>query len=415
MLLGALRFYFGPAQWWNAVGKDQGMGPLRFYFRLDFDPRYVSQAPPAPDQAKLHAIRLPNEGKPSYFLCEATRNLMLYVGPDVQTGAGPKFTVINTLVLDRQHRPLSSHTLWFWFENAPMELPESFQDKLLTDSVVGQLYSIEKEMLVSALRFYFGPAQFLKTGGLDKQPQTGLGEGQADDVELHAAITRNNDGRLPSYVLEEAHYKKSFYVGPDFLGEGPSVKVINGAPFDNPQSGHPLKFKFMDSVPRGVSTGLPELRVDDIVGDHLDPDEKQMLLGALRFYFGPAQSKYLRAVAQEDNLGRLQFYFGSSQWNWWRAVLQRLGKDLCIDATYSGEVKLRATKRDNPEDKPSYFLYASCNGALQNLMLYVGPDFEHGRSSITVISTLVLDNQHVPQSSHTSGLWVLRSWTARGQ
>ena len=68
MLLAALRFYFGPAQWWNAVGEDQGMGPLRFYFRLDFDPRYVSQAPPAPDQAKLHAIRLPNEGKPSYFL-----------------------------------------------------------------------------------------------------------------------------------------------------------------------------------------------------------------------------------------------------------------------------------------------------------------------------------------------------------
>jgi hypothetical protein len=403
MLLVALRFYFGPAQWWDAVGTDQGMGPLRFYFRLDLLPDRFSQAAlTAPDQAKLHAIRLPNEGKPSYFLYESTRNLMLYIGPEAQTGAEPKSTVINALVLDWQHRPLSSHTLWFWFETTPMELPESFQDKLLTDSVVGELYSIETDMLVSALRFYFGPAQFLQRAGLDKEPQTGTGEGQAGDVELHAAITRTNAGRLPSYQLEETHYQKRFYVGPDFSAGGPSVKVITAAPFDDPQSVHPLKFKFIDDAgKRGVSTGLPELRVDDIAGDHLDSGEKEMLLGALGFYFGPAQSKHLQAVAQEKNLGRLQFYFGSCQWEWWRAVLKVLEKDLNLDAPDSGEVKLRATKRDNPKGKASYFLYASGGGALQKLLLYVGPDFEHGRSSITVINTLVLDNQLVPQSSHT--------------
>jgi hypothetical protein len=403
MLLYALRFYFGPAQWWNAVGEDQGMGPLRFYFRLDLLPKRFSQAGlAAPDQAKLHAIRLPDEGKPSYFLYESTRNLMLYIGVEAKGGGEPQSTLINALVLDWQHRPLSSHTLWFWFETTPMELPASFQDKLLTDSVVGQLYSIEKEMLVSALRFYFGPAQFLKREGLDKEPQTVRGEDQADDVELHAAITRNNQGRLPSYQIEEPHRQKRFYVGPDFGAEGPSVKVITAAPFDDPESAHPLKFKFMDDAgKRDVSTGIPELRVDDIAGDHLDSGEKAMLLGALRFYFGPAQSKYLQAVAQEKDFGRLQVYFGSGQWEWWHAVLQRLGKDLGIEAPGSGVVKLRATKRDNPIGKASYFLYARYAGTLQNLILYVGPDFEHGRSSVTVINTLVLDNRLVPQSSHT--------------
>ncbi len=309
-------------------------GPIRAWVRcgstsaLDLLPERFSQAAlTAPDQVKLYAVRLPNEGKPSYFLYESTRHLMLYIGPAAQTGAEPKSTVINALVLDWQHRPLSSHTLWFWFETTPMELPESFQDQLLTDSVVGQLYSTETEMLISTLRFYFGSAQFLKREGLDKEPQTGLGEDQADDVELHATITRNNAGRLPSYQLEETHYQKRFYVGPDFGAQGPSVKVITAAPFDDPQSAHPLKFKFMDDAgKRDASTGLPELRVDDIAGDHLESGEKAMLLGALRFYFGPAQSKYLQAVAQEKDFGSLQLYFGSCQWKWWQAVLQVLGQ-----------------------------------------------------------------------------------------
>jgi hypothetical protein len=66
MLLGALRFYFGPGQWWDAVGTDQGMGPLRFFFRLELLPEGLYQAAlAAPKQAKLHALRLPSEGKPA--------------------------------------------------------------------------------------------------------------------------------------------------------------------------------------------------------------------------------------------------------------------------------------------------------------------------------------------------------------
>jgi len=54
MLLTALRFYFGPAQWWNAVGKDKGMGPLRFYFRPELSPSDFAAAHRAQDQVKLH-------------------------------------------------------------------------------------------------------------------------------------------------------------------------------------------------------------------------------------------------------------------------------------------------------------------------------------------------------------------------
>ena len=83
MLLAASRFYFGSVQWWNAVGKDRGMRPRRFYLRSDLLPGRFSQASPtAPDQANLHAIRLPNEGQRSYFLYEVRSNLTFYVGPD---------------------------------------------------------------------------------------------------------------------------------------------------------------------------------------------------------------------------------------------------------------------------------------------------------------------------------------------
>jgi len=422
MLLAALRFYFGPAQWWNAVAKDKGLGPLRFYFRPDLGcPWYFSYAHPVPDQVKLYATKLENkdeQGEPSYFLYEAQNNLTFYVGTNFLHDEKSR-KVINALVLDQEHRPLSSHTLQFWFEGNPMRPPDL--RNLQPDNVHGQLNRSEKEMLVGALRFYFGPAQFeppkaaakskMKKDDLNKQQQTGLGELSA------ATDTRNNADRLPSYILDEAHHKSSFYVGPDFHADGPTVKVINAkvinaTDLNKPQSSHPLKFKFMDFRPQAVSNGLPELRPDDVVGDQLDPYEKKMLVGALRFYFGPAQSKYLKAVAKEEDFGPLQFYFRSDQWKWWRAVLQVLGKDLCIDARASGEVKLRATKRDNPEgkrdnpegkSKPSYFLYASYlkAGVSQNLMLYLGPDFQHGRSDLTVINTLELNDDRRPVKSHT--------------
>lgn len=399
MLLVALRFYFGPGQWWDAVGTDQGMGPLRFYFRSELLPEGLLQAALAsPEQAKLHALRLPSEGKPAYFLYESTRNLVLYIGPALQSGAESKSIIINAVVLDWQHRPLSSHTLCFWFENTPMELPESFQDKLLPDSVVGQLDKIETEMLLSALRFYFGPAQFLERKGSEKEPPIGLGRDQSDDLDLHASITRTNPGRLPSYQLDETHYQKHFYVGPDFLAAGPGVKVITAAPLEDLQSAHPLKFQFKDDAgQRTVSKGLPGRRVEAITGDQLDAGEKQMLLAVLAFYFGPAQSQHLQAVAQENDFGRLQAYFGACRWAWWQAVLQHLG----IVAPGSGEFTFRATKRDNPQNKASYFLYAGSAGAGQNLILYVGPDFEHGRSSVTIINTLILGAELVPRSSHT--------------
>jgi hypothetical protein len=49
------------------------------------------------------------------FLYEAQRNLTLYVGPDFYHGR-PEVAVINTLVLDAQHRPVESYTMRFGLE-----------------------------------------------------------------------------------------------------------------------------------------------------------------------------------------------------------------------------------------------------------------------------------------------------------
>ena len=46
---------------------------------------------------------------------EAQRNLTLYVGPDFYHGR-PEVAVINTLVLDAQHRPVESYTMRFGLE-----------------------------------------------------------------------------------------------------------------------------------------------------------------------------------------------------------------------------------------------------------------------------------------------------------
>jgi hypothetical protein len=398
MLLGALRFYFGPAEWWNAAAKNKSLGPLRFYFRPDLgDPWYVSHAHSAPD--KLYATKLKNKdepGQPSYFLYEAQNNLTFYVGTNFLHD-GETRKVINALVLDQQHRPLSSHTFQFWFDGNPMRPPDL--KKLQADNIHGQQNSSEKEMLVGALLFYFGPAQFeppkavakgkMKKDDLNNQQQTDLGELSA------ATDTRNNAGRLPSYTLNGQNH--GFYVGPDFLAGEPTVKVIDA--IDLNKASHLLKFRFMDFGSQDASTGLPELRpndVVDVIGD-LDPNEKEMLVDALRFHFGPA--KYLNAVSKDKDFGPLEFYFRSDKWKWWLAVVGAVAKD----APAPSELKFRAIKLENLLDKggtrgkPSYFLYEAQN----DLMLYVGPDFEHGRSDITVINTVVL-SEGVPQSSHTS-------------
>jgi hypothetical protein len=149
VLLGALRFYFGPAQWWNAVAKNKSLGPLRFYFRPDLGkPWYVSHASPTSD--KLYATKLKNKdepGQPSYFLYDPQNNLTFYVGTNFLHD-GKIRKVINALVLDQQHRPLSSNTLQFWFEDNPMRPPDV--KKLQADNIHGQLNSNEKEMLVDA-------------------------------------------------------------------------------------------------------------------------------------------------------------------------------------------------------------------------------------------------------------------------
>jgi hypothetical protein len=406
MLLGALRFYFGPAQWWNAVGRDKSLGPLRFYFRPDLgNPWYVSHAHSAPD--KLYATKLKNRdeaGQPSYFLYEAQNNLTFYVGTNFLHD-GKTRKVINALVLDQRHRPLSSNTLQFWFEDNPMRPPDV--KKLQADNIHGQLNNNEKEMLIDALRFYFGPAQFEPLKAVEQQ--TGLGELSA------ATDTRNNAGRLPSYILNGQNHR--FYVGPlhllpdDVPGAPPDfgarsiecARALNVVTPIVPNQKHLLKFGFEIFEQQADSNGLPELRPNDVVGD-LDPYEKNMLLGALRFYFEPA--KYLNAVSKDKDFGPLEFYFRSDKWKWWLAVVGAVAKDAPAaseERRAPDQLKLRAIKLENLLDergtkgKPSYFLYE----AQSDLMLYVGPNFEHGRSDITVINTVVLSPERVPQSSHT--------------
>jgi hypothetical protein len=286
MLLVALRFYFGAAQWWNAVVQE-GLGPLRFDFGparswnavvedLGFPPGGGNGHPVA-DQIKLYATRQDNprtidfsqfgsaaheDHLPSYFLYETHNNLMLYVGPDFYHGQS-ELAVINTLVLDKQRRPLQSHTMDFGFiDVGTHEVSQGLNGpspaELRPDSLVGSPDPSEKKMLLAALRFYFGPAQWWKALTKDKltqddlnnlngalrkpgeryellEQQTDLGQGYfgrdhqaTDQVKLYAATnTRNNPDRLPSYFLYEESHNLTFYVGPDFLHNRPNIKVIN--------------------------------------------------------------------------------------------------------------------------------------------------------------------------------------------
>jgi hypothetical protein len=293
MLLTVLRFYFGPAQWWNAVAKE-GLGPLRFYFRpvkwwnavvedLGLGSAFAN-AYPAADQIELYATKPDNSNRlPSYFLYEACRNLVLYVGPDFQPGRS-ELTVINTLVLDRQRQPLESHRLDFGFlDFGPHEVSQGFDGSFLADlrpnDIVGPPNPGEKEMLLTALRFYFGPAKWWKALTKDKVTQDDLNNANATlrkageryelleqipdlgrgyfaqahqdtvPVKLYAVTnTQTNPGnpnRLPTYFLYEAHNNLTFYVGPDFLHNRPKITVINTYMLDGqhrPLESHTLDF-----------------------------------------------------------------------------------------------------------------------------------------------------------------------------
>ena len=131
-------------------------------------------------------------------------------------------------------------------------------------------------MLLTALRFYFGPANKLKAVAKDipnlvglnallrdrykmLETQTGLPDGYFAQehraprrVKLYVATDKrnkpNNPDRLPSYILHEAKNNLMFYVGPDFFHARPAIKVINTVKLDSGHLGresHTLDFGFM--------------------------------------------------------------------------------------------------------------------------------------------------------------------------
>ncbi len=306
MLLAALRFYFGPAQWWNTVRKelndDNDLDKLYETLRTSGErydileqktglgDGYFAEVHQTPGPVKLYAATDTRDnpdnpdGLPSYFLYEAKNNLTFYVGPGRVRVEGREVLrhVFNTLVLDRKHRPSQSHTLDFGFldrgEHVVSEI-EFFSDvaslaALRPADIDGQPNLGEKEMLLTALRFCFGPAEKLKAVAKDTpnlvglnallrdrykilELQTGLGAGYfaqehqaAARVKLYVTTdTRNNNpDRLPSYILHEAKNNLMFYVGPDFFHSRPDIKVINTIKLDtrhSAQESHTLDFGFM--------------------------------------------------------------------------------------------------------------------------------------------------------------------------
>jgi len=150
----------------------------------------------------------------------------------------------------------------------------------------------------------------------------------------------------------------------------------------------PLDESFLATLQPADVDGQPNLR------------EKEMVLTALRFYFGPAQGwGAVHDVTEPNSLNELD------------AILRRPGERyelleqqtglsagyFAADQPATNQVKLHAVKRDNPSHMPSFFLYE----ARHNLTFYIGPDFHHGQQERVVINTLVLDTQHRPVKSHT--------------
>jgi hypothetical protein len=144
---------------------------------------------------------------------------------------------------------------------------------------------------------------------------------------------------------------------------------------------------------------LAALQPADIDGQP-NPREKEMVLTALRFYFGPAQGwGGVRNVSEPTSLNELN------------EILRRPGERyelleqktslpagyFAADQPATSTVKLYAAKRDNPGHPPSFFLYE----ARHNLTVYIGPDFHHGQAERLVTNTLVLDTQHRPVESLT--------------
>lgn len=128
MLLTALRFFFGPAQGWGSVrdvSEPTSLDKLDSGFR-EPGGRYsqLEQQTSLPDgyfsrdrlvdgSVALFVAKQDNPSlSPSYFLYEPSRNLTLYVGPDLLHNL-PGHLVINAIQLNDQYRPLASFTLRF--------------------------------------------------------------------------------------------------------------------------------------------------------------------------------------------------------------------------------------------------------------------------------------------------------------
>ncbi len=318
MLLTALQFYFGPGQWWNTVRKEvnneSDFNRLHDILRssgerydileqkTSLSDGYFAEEHPAPGQVKLYAAPDTRENPdnpdrlPSYFLYEAENNLTFYLGPGRIHLDGHDLLrhVFNTLVLHhtgtRKHRPSQSHTLDFGFldkEGHVVSKLEFLSDEELTalvmslrdlgpDDIDGPPSKDEKRMLLTALQFYFGPANKLKAVAKDQpnlpkldellrkrykvlEKQTSLPDDYfaeehhaLDQVKFYVATDRrksqDNPQRLPSYLLHEAKNNLVGYVGPDFFHGRPAIKAINIVKLKSDhsaQESHTLDFGFV--------------------------------------------------------------------------------------------------------------------------------------------------------------------------
>ena len=318
MLLTALQFYFVVAQWWNTVRKElnnesdlNGLHDLlrRAGERYDILEQntslsngYFAEEHQTPGRVKLYAApdtrKNPDnpDGLPSYFLYEAKNNLTFYVGPGHIRLEDRDLLrhVFSTLVLHhkgtRKHRPSQSHTLDFGFLDNGVHVVselEFLSDEELADLVTsltdlgpndidGPPSKDEKRMLLTALRFYFGPANKLKAVAKDMpdfpklnallrtrykvlEQQTGLPDDYfaeehyaPDQVKFYVATDRrkspDNPQRLPSYLLHEAKNNLMCYVGPDFFHDRPAIKAINIVKLKSDhsaQESHTLDFGFV--------------------------------------------------------------------------------------------------------------------------------------------------------------------------
>jgi hypothetical protein len=333
----------------------------------------------------------------------------------------------------------------------------SFLKALHPSDIDGQPNLDEKEILLIALQFYFGPGLWWNTvrnelnneGDLNTlhdilrapgerydilEQKTSLSDGYFAEehqapgqVKLYAAPdTRENPDNpegLPSYFLFEAKNNLTFYVGPGYIhleSQNLLRHVFNtlvlhhkGTRKHRPSQSHTMDFGFLDDKGFVLSdleflsdeeladlvTSLRELGPDDMDGPP-SKDEKRMLRTALQFYFGPG--KKLKAVAKD----KPDFPVLNALLRERYTVLEQ---QTSLPDDYFNEehnppdqVKFyvatdRRKSKDNPQRLPSYLLHE----AKYNLMCYIGPDFFHGRPAIKAINIIKLKSDHSAQESHT--------------